>query len=141
MKHIILIAVSVLPVICGNQTIKTVEPVDESLKMESKRNTAYTLPKGAITKIHMEYSDKDHQELIINSLIQLGIDRDLTGARIPRCVLFLSKGELDSFKRYLKSAETDWRDIIYWAEYEGDFENHNVKQVRDFNKTFEENGL
>ena len=89
----------------------------------------------------MEYSDKDHQEFIINSLIQLGIDRDLIGARIPRCVLFLSKGELDSFKRYLKNAETDWRDVIYWAEYEGDFENHNVKQVRDFNKTFEENGL
>ncbi|MGD1894488.1 MAG: hypothetical protein ACFB15_28320 [Cyclobacteriaceae bacterium] len=135
MKYIIIV-LSLLLSSCGNKTTKTGEQQNESIKMKSKTSTTYNLPKDVISKIRIEYSDNDNQEFIINSLIQLGIDWEFKSARVPRCILFLSKGDFDSFKDNLKSAETDWRDVIYWAEYDS-----KDNQIYDFNKPFEENGL
>jgi hypothetical protein len=32
-------------------------------------------------------------------------------------VLELSKGSLESVSQYLQAAQTDYRDVLYWAEY------------------------
>ena len=42
-------------------------------------------------------------------------------ARVTRCIVFRSKGDLESLKLNIKIAELDWRDIIYYAE-EFDFQ-------------------
>ncbi len=61
--------------------------------------------------------------------------------RIIRCVVYLANNGIESFKSSLDSAKGDPRDVMYWAECEGDFKNHNVKRIRDFNKTFSENDI
>lgn len=38
-------------------------------------------------------------------------------ARVVWDVLVLSKGSLESVRRYLQDAKTDYRDVLYWAEY------------------------
>jgi len=122
---------------CGENNAQSSDSSNEKTdlnKIESK--TIYNLPEDVTTRIINEYSDKDNQEFIINSLIKLGIDWKFEGARVARCILFLSQGNFESFKENLKRASEDWRDVIMYAEYD---ENNN--QTYDFKKTFEQNGL
>ena len=51
--------------------------------------------------------------------------------RIQRCVVHLSDGSLEELNYYINAANTDFRDVITWAE---DDENYN--QVYDFNRPF-----
>lgn len=37
--------------------------------------------------------------------------------RVVRDILLLSKGSLASVRQYLEAARTDYRDVLYWAEY------------------------
>ena len=37
--------------------------------------------------------------------------------RVAWDILQLSKGSLESIRRYLQAAQTDYRDVLYWAEY------------------------
>lgn len=37
--------------------------------------------------------------------------------RVRWDILELSKGDLEKVRRYLQAAQTDYRDILYWAEY------------------------
>jgi hypothetical protein len=52
-------------------------------------------------------------------------------ARILRCVLFLARGDLPRLQHNANAARSDWRDVIWWAEYERD-----DRRVRDFNQPF-----
>jgi hypothetical protein len=38
-------------------------------------------------------------------------------ARVTWDILELSKGSSEKVKLYLKAAKTDYRDVLYWAEY------------------------
>jgi hypothetical protein len=38
-------------------------------------------------------------------------------ARVVWDILELSKGKLEKVRRYLQAAQTDYRDVLYWAEY------------------------
>ncbi|WP_251743173.1 hypothetical protein [Gramella sp. AN32] len=58
----------------------------------------------------------------------------LNHERIIRCVIYLSDG-IQSFRHNLSVAKSDPRDVMLFAEYE------QIKRVRDFNKSFYENGL
>ena len=136
MKYILMV-ICLLLTSCGGNTTQN----GDYKNMPTQTNETSELPEDVLSKVRSDYSDAVSQEFIIKALIQLGADLDLNGARIPRCILFLAEGDFEAFKRYLQSAKSDWRDVIYWAEYDGDFKNHNVKQVRDFNKTFSENGI
>ncbi len=40
-------------------------------------------------------------------------------ARVVWDILQLSQGSLASVRLYLESARTDYRDVLYWAEYYG----------------------
>jgi hypothetical protein len=39
------------------------------------------------------------------------------GARVVWDILELSKGSMESVRHYLQAAQTDYRDVLYWAEY------------------------
>ena len=56
--------------------------------------------------------------------------------RIRRCVLFLSKDNAKLLRGYIKDAWRDWRNVIWWAEYDG-----GEKQLRDFTRPFEQSDL
>lgn len=38
-------------------------------------------------------------------------------ARVTWDILQLSKGSLENVRRYVRDAKTDYRDVLYWAEY------------------------
>jgi hypothetical protein len=38
-------------------------------------------------------------------------------ARVVWDILELSKGKLENVRKYLQAAQTDYRDVLYWAEY------------------------
>ncbi len=38
-------------------------------------------------------------------------------ARVTWDILELSKGSLEKVRQYVKAAKTDYRDVLYWAEY------------------------
>ena len=40
--------------------------------------------------------------------------------RMRRCILHLAGGALDKVRPFVEAANTDYRDVIYWAEYDGD---------------------
>ncbi len=44
--------------------------------------------------------------------------------RIRFAVLNLSKGEIDTLKKAVEQAKTDWRDVLVWAGFENDPEKH-----------------
>jgi hypothetical protein len=62
----------------------------------------------------------------------LGIASDAALTRIARCVVHLANRELDKLSHFVESARQDWRDVIWWAEYDGKEE-----RLRDFNRRFE----
>jgi hypothetical protein len=54
--------------------------------------------------------------------------------RVTWDILRLSKGSLDNVKLYTQAAQTDYRDVLYWAEYfESDplFLNRDPKKMVD----------
>jgi hypothetical protein len=58
--------------------------------------------------------------------------------RILRCVLHLAGGSLDRVFHFAEAARLDFRDVIYWAEYEEpDSPGASPRHVRDFHSPFE----
>lgn len=51
--------------------------------------------------------------------------------RVIRCVIHLADGNTVKLLDYMGSARTDYRDVIYWAEYDG-----SDRKIRDFNQPF-----
>lgn len=47
----------------------------------------------------------------------LGGYADPEPARVVWYILLLSKGSVENANRYLQYAKTDYRDVLYWAEY------------------------
>ena len=50
------------------------------------------------------------------------------GDRVRWDILDLSKGEVEKIGEYVKAAQTDYRDVLYWAEY---YENDPLLRGRD----------
>jgi hypothetical protein len=50
---------------------------------------------------------------------------------VLRCVVHLAGGDLARLVHCSDRARLDWRDVIYWAEYDSV-----DRQVRDFNQPF-----
>ncbi|HEY3801266.1 MAG TPA: hypothetical protein VGL61_01615 [Kofleriaceae bacterium] len=40
-------------------------------------------------------------------------------ARVARCVLYLAGGDPEKLVQLVVAARTDYRDVIWWAEYDG----------------------
>ena len=51
--------------------------------------------------------------------------------RVARCVLFLASGDENKLAHFVTAALTDYRDVIWWAEYDGKEE-----RLRDLARPF-----
>ena len=47
-------------------------------------------------------------------------------ARVLRSVVYLAAGDFEQLERLARRAELDWRDVVFWAEYE----DHDAEQPR-----------
>ena len=66
-----------------------------------------------LERIGREFPSAD-QNCVLELLASYsGPERD----RVRWDILELSKGELEKIGGYVKAAQTDYRDILYWAEY------------------------
>ncbi len=57
------------------------------------------------------------------------------GPRVLRSIVLLAAGNFDQLQRYARCAEADWRDVIFWAEYEN-HDSQNPRQVRSMTEPF-----
>lgn len=57
----------------------------------------------------------------------LNLDRS-DSYRTYLAVLKLSKGNLKEFYNYLEKAEKDYRDVLWWAEYDGKDRNKKIQE-------------
>jgi len=59
--------------------------------------------------------------------------KGLIDNRLLRAILFLADGDLEEFKQVIELARTDYRDVLFQAEY-----GCGEKRLYDFNKSFHE---
>ncbi len=57
--------------------------------------------------------------------------KGLLGDRLLRATIYLSRGRLKRFKEVKEMGRTDYRDVLWQAEYDGGEEH-----LRDFNRPF-----
>lgn len=83
-----------------------------------------SLDSRTLERVAKEFSASD-QDLVIESLS--GYSGPEAG-RVAWDILKLSKGNLESVRHYLQAAQTDYRDVLYWAEY---YDTDPILQSRD----------
>ncbi len=59
--------------------------------------------------------------------------KGLVSDRMLRAMVFLAKGDIERFKQVIELGRTNYRDVLWQAEYDCGEE-----QLYDFNKTFHE---
>ena len=90
-----------------------------------------SLPSDIIAKIQHDF-DKGEVVPVIELISEFSAeDRETFNDRVLRCVIYLSKGSFSELARNLAHARTDWRDVIYWAEYDA-----NDARIRDHSVPF-----
>jgi hypothetical protein len=57
--------------------------------------------------------------------------------RVLRAVVFLAAGDYEALERFARAAERDWRDVVFWAEYE-DHDVAHPRKVRSMEEPLEE---
>jgi hypothetical protein len=70
----------------------------------------------------------------ICDLLQPAADAQLDD-RIVRCVLELAHGDIDLLRHCVEQAVKDYRDVIYWAEYDSE------RRIHDFSRAFGKSAL
>ena len=83
-----------------------------------------SLEQRTLDRISNEFSGPD--EALVTDL--LGSYSGPEAGRVVWDILQLSKGSLENVRRYLLAANTDYRDVLYWAEY---FKDDPMLQGRD----------
>ena len=84
-------------------------------------------------KIAVDFSLAERQEAL--GVLRLLEDEMGPGehSRVLRCVVSLAQGDLTRLFHFADRATQDYRDVVYWAEYD----EHN-RRVRDLNLPFPE---
>ena len=77
-----------------------------------------------IERIGREFEGPDQNRVLELLASYSGPESD----RVRWDILELSKGTLEKIGKYVKTAQTDYRDILYWAEY---YENDPMLRDRD----------
>ncbi|MEQ8236102.1 MAG: hypothetical protein ABRQ23_04945 [Syntrophomonadaceae bacterium] len=85
-------------------------------------------PDDIVHKIMADFGQKNFETIskALWALYAQGADY-----RIVRCVLFLAQGNPNKMKHFIEQARLDFRDVIYWAEYDAQ------GRIRDFNFPFQ----
>ena len=66
-----------------------------------------------LERVSREFQDSDRDTVVQLLESYVGPESD----RVRWDILELSKGSIERVRNYLKAAQTDYRDILYWAEY------------------------
>jgi hypothetical protein len=66
-----------------------------------------------LERVSREFQDSDRDAVVQLLETYVGPESD----RVRWNILHLSKGSVDKVRDYLKAAQTDYRDVLYWAEY------------------------
>lgn len=78
-------------------------------------------------RIAARFKDFSRAQALLASVTVRADERD----RVIRCILELSESDHDSLEAWVKKANVDYRDIIWYAEYDG----RNVRK-HDFSQPF-----
>jgi hypothetical protein len=89
------------------------------------------LEQRSIDRIAREFSVSDQTSVI--ELLSTYSGRE--SGRVTWDILELSKGSLEKIREYVQAAQTDYRDILYWAEY---YDHDPMLRGRDPKKMVEE---
>ena len=77
----------------------------------------------------IEYDFKENKDLALHEIdILEAKTKGLIGDRLLRAMVFLAGGNINSFREIIKTARTDFRDVLWQAEYDCTDE-----KKRDFN--------
>lgn len=87
-----------------------------------------------IEKINAEFDDPEEALKTLKAMESVSLGH--VSNRILRGIVYLSQGNTSKLRHYIKLALTDYRDLIWQAEYEDP-----EIQKYDFNKSFNELGL
>lgn len=85
------------------------------------------LPADIVAKIAADFAAEPIDRILALLDAYQGVEK----ARVLRCVLHLANGNLGQLRQLVGNAKTDYRDVIYWAEYDRD-----DRQVHDFHLPF-----
>ena len=66
-----------------------------------------------LERVNREFQDSDRDAVIQLLESYVGPESD----RVRWDILELSKDNVDKVREYIKAAQTDYRDVLYWAEY------------------------
>jgi hypothetical protein len=77
-----------------------------------------------LERVSREFQDSDRDVVVQLLESYVGPESD----RVRWDILELSKGGLGKVRDYMKAAQTDYRDVLYWAEY---FKDDPMLQGRD----------
>ena len=70
------------------------------------------IPADVRARLLLDYPGETHFEAIrLVEALQCN-------ARVLRSIVFLSSGDFEQLERLARAAEIDWRDVVFWAEYE-----------------------
>ena len=72
-----------------------------------------SMEQRTLKRIRQEFQEPDQDGVIELLASYSGPESD----RVRWDILELSKGELGKIGEYVKAAQSDYRDILYWAEY------------------------
>jgi len=81
-----------------------------------------------LQRISRDFAESDRQAVTRALEMYRGAEPD----RVRRCILHLAGGGLVKIRHFVNAANSDYRDVIYWAEYDND-----DRRVRDFSRPFE----
>lgn len=115
-----------LLILSNGRRIKFVKPTEFVYKKNMK-------PTKDI-KIEIQKSFKQRSKDAIELIQKQFADTKMSN-RIIRCVIFLAEGDLEKLEHFIDIAKTDYRDVIFMAEYT-DHESKHPKRIRDLNRSF-----
>jgi len=75
-----------------------------------------SMEQRTLERIRHEFQERELDGVIELLASYSGPESD----RVRWDILELSKGELGKIGEYVKAAQSDYRDILYWAEYKND---------------------
>jgi len=73
----------------------------------------------------------DNRSLARHVLAQWRGASERPSDRLLRCVLLLASGDVQKLRHFVEQGQLDYRDVIYWAEYDRD-----DRRIHDFNQPF-----
>ena len=66
-----------------------------------------------LERVSREFQDSDRDAVVHLLESYVGPETD----RVRWDILELSKGNVEKIREYIQAAQTDYRDVLYWAEY------------------------